>query len=382
MRYLLIFLLFCSGLFSDEQGNFIVLPEGQVHQGDFFASGNSVEISGTVKGNVYAFGSQVIVDGTIEGDVIAAAGVVAIAGEVKGSVRVAGGEVDLAGKIGRNVTILAGSLEISSPANIEGNITAMAGNLDMEGSIQGKATFFSSQLRISGFIGKELTAYVGHMRLTSRAKVDGNIEYNSDAEALVDEGAEIKGSVKRSPSGIGDFFGDKVKKRLALSSRILGTLMNFIFSFVLGCILIKLFPNKYSGCLEVLRRRPGKTFMVGVLVALLLPLVCLLLFITILGVPFAIALIALNILGFYSAKIVTILWLAEGMAPKLRIRPGSLWLLFIGLIAYFLIKEIPLIGKLTALAVMLLGLGAIFSRPRRFRRKPHPSARELFKRDL
>ncbi|NGX45083.1 MAG: hypothetical protein K940chlam2_00225 [Chlamydiae bacterium] len=369
MRYLLILLLFCSRLFSEEQGNFIVLPEGQVHQGDFFAGGNSVEISGIVEGSVYVFGSQVIIDGTIEGDVIAAGGVVAIAGEVKGSVRVAGGEVDLAGKIGRSVTVLAGSLQISPTAAIGKNITAMAGNLEMEGLVEGKATFFTSQLRISGVIKKELTAYVGQMRLTPSARIEGDVEYNSDAEALIDEGAEIRGSVKRSPSAISDFFGDKVKKSIAFGPQILGTIMNFVFSFVLGWILIKVFPNKYRGCLDVLHRRPGKTFLAGIAVALLLPFACLLLFISILGVPFAIALIALNILGFYSAKIITILWAAEGLAPKLRIRSGSLWLLFIGLVVYFLLKEIPLFGKLMTLTAMLLGLGAIFSRPRRLRRK-------------
>ena len=365
MRFIVALLIFSANLFSEGRGNFIILPEGAVHRGNFYAGGNSVEISGKVEGSVYAFGSEVIIDGIIEGDVIAAGGVVAIAGEVKGGVHVTGGEIDLAGKIGRSVTALAGSLQISPTATIGKNINAMAGNLEMEGAIVGKATFFTSQLRISGSIGKDLTAYVGQMRLTQSARIDGDIEYNSDAEALIDPGAVIQGNIKRSPSAIGDFFGEKIKKTFALGSRFLGTLMNFVFSFVLGWILMRWFPRKYQGYLEVLSRRAGKTFMVGIAVALLLPFACLILFISILGIPFAIALILLNILGFYSAKIITILWVAEGLAPKLRIRSGSLWLLFMGLTAYFFLKEILLFGKIMALIAMLLGLGAIFSRPRR-----------------
>ena len=50
------------------------VPAGEVINRDYFAYGESVEISGTVNGDVYAVGGQVLVDGTINGDLLAAAG--------------------------------------------------------------------------------------------------------------------------------------------------------------------------------------------------------------------------------------------------------------------------------------------------------------------
>ena len=60
----------------------VVLSAGKEVQGDYFAFGPHVEISGVVHGDVYAAGGDVLIDGTVDGDVIAAGGKITLSGHV------------------------------------------------------------------------------------------------------------------------------------------------------------------------------------------------------------------------------------------------------------------------------------------------------------
>ena len=59
-----------------------VLQPGQVVQGDYFAFGPHIEISGIVNGDLYAAGGDVLIDGIVNGDVIVAGAKVMMSGKV------------------------------------------------------------------------------------------------------------------------------------------------------------------------------------------------------------------------------------------------------------------------------------------------------------
>ncbi|HQV47438.1 MAG TPA: hypothetical protein PL109_13450, partial [Nitrospira sp.] len=67
-----------------------VLRAGQIVQGDYFAFGPHVEISGIVNGDLYAAGGEVLIDGVVNGDVIVAGAKVILSGTVAQDARVAG----------------------------------------------------------------------------------------------------------------------------------------------------------------------------------------------------------------------------------------------------------------------------------------------------
>ena len=76
------------------------VPAPQVVEGDYFAFGKVVEISGTINGDLYASGGQVVIDGRVNGDVLVAGGRVSISGTVSQDVRAAGGQITIAGSVG------------------------------------------------------------------------------------------------------------------------------------------------------------------------------------------------------------------------------------------------------------------------------------------
>jgi hypothetical protein len=78
---------------------------------------------------------------------------------------------------------------------------------------------------------------------------------------------------------------------------------------------------------------------------------------TILGVPFALTLMAANIIGFYTAKVYSIFWVSNWLFGKIGFKRNCLPGFFCGLIIYFGLTAIPVLGVVVAFAAMLFGLG-------------------------
>ena len=168
----------------------------------------------------------------------------------------------------------------------------------------------------------------------------------------IDPGAKIAGQMIYHQTK--QFLGGKWKEKVIYGSKFLAIVMNFWFSFVFGVLYIKLFPRGFNNAVNVLRTKPWKALVIGFLTLFLLPIICLLLLVSILGIPLGIALIAFSLITFYTAKVVPIVWITSKVFPRL----GIYWGLFFGLIVFFFIMEIPVAGVLLSLSFILLGLGA------------------------
>ena len=89
------------------------------------------------------------------------------------------------------------------------------------------------------------------------------------------------------------------------------------------------------------------------------PLVVLALLITIVGVPFALTLLAINVISLYTAKILSILWISKHLFYRLDFRKHIRLYFAFGLIVYFLLTLIPYFGTALSLAALLMGLGGL-----------------------
>ena len=362
--HLLTLSFFCLfSLSADSKGtprqDVSLLEEGHVHKGDYFIAGSSVEISGIIEGDAYVAAGQAIIDGVIKGDLLIVCGSAEIPGDVLGNIRILGGQVILSGKVGGSITLVAGNAQLSPLNVIQGSAIVVSANADVLGSIHGNTKLLSSNLQFASHVDGDVTAYVGEMRVSSKGYIGGALNYRSTQPAIIDRGAEIKGPIDYHPSFYQSFVDWPWLKGLIIGSKILALLMNFIFTLVFGWILIRLFPSKLSRTVQVLDHQPLHCLSTGLVVLVAIPLLCLILLITVLGAPFALALIALNILGFYTAKIFVVMWIASKGLHKYHIKRGKIATLAIGLIAYYLITVIPFIGTFVSLLAMLCGMGAI-----------------------
>lgn len=365
MRLLLVILALFGPLLAED--DFVILQKDSVHEGDYFSSGKSIEISGIVKGDVYAFGSQIRIDGTVEGDVIASGGNIEITGTVMGNARLAAAQVELGGTIARNVTIIAGNLEMEKETRIGKNAILTAGVLDYAGMVEGNLTLTATTARFLGRVQGNVRAYVGTLRFGSNALIGGNLEYSSSEQALFAPGAQIDGEVTYHASKVGKIMKGEWKKGVVVGTKFTGALMNFLFSFVIAWLFLRFLPRKFKGTLSYLEKQPWKSFWIGLATFILLPVACLILFITILGFPIALGLLAAGLFTFYSAKIFPIFWLCNKVLPR---RKNSLLIFGVGLLAFLLISHVPVFGGIIRMVFTLLGLGALVMGKMSRRHKP------------
>ncbi len=357
----LIFLLLFSGLFSaekeDNEIDVVVLPSTVVVNNDYFVTGRIVEISGTVNGDLYVLGGQVFIDGTVNGDVLVAAGSVEVSGNVSNNIRMLAGQALITGYIGRSLTGVVATIDLSPSATIGRNAVIVSGNADVEAHIARNLRLYSSSVRISDRIGGGVLAYVGQLRLTSKVVIDGSLEYWSNKNALIDPNAVVKGGVTHHPSFFYDLMNNKIFNWLKIGSKFAGLVMNFFYSFIIGLIMLRYFPQRIERTIKMLNTKPAQSAVAGIVLIFLLPIIMLVMIITILGVPFALTLLSLTIVGFYTAKLLSILWLATHLFRRFEFKRHKKLYFAFSLIVYFTLSLVPYLGTVVTSAALILGIG-------------------------
>jgi len=332
-----------------------ILPAGAVIDGDYFAFGSRVEISGTVNGDVYASAGQVLIDGQVNGDVLTAGGRIRISGKVAQDVRAAGGQVTITGTIGRNLTVAGGNVELASSASVRGGLVAAGGNVEVLAPIGGASRIAAGTLVLANRVGGNVAAAVGTLRINSTAEIEGDVNYWSDREAAISEGARIEGKIsRRAPPERPEVWP------AMLAGWVFFIAVSFVSTLILGLLSLRFLPGFHRSATMTLRQRPWMSLGIGFIAAVVIPVVCIILFAAVLTIPIALILVAAYFILLYWARIFTISRIGEAILRRSSGTGGSL-AFFVGLIVYYLLAIIPVIGWLVVLLVVLFGLGAELS---------------------
>lgn len=329
------------------------VPASETVEGDHFALGPLVTISGTVNGDVYGFGGQVVIDGKVNGDLLVAGGRVSISGSVSQDVRVAGGQLSISGNVGKNLTVMGGNVELARSASVGGNIVAAAGNIHLAAPVKGTAKLAAGSLIVSNKVGSWLDAMVGALRFTSNAEVGGDVNYYSHREAEVEPGARLQGKLLRneppplprpSAAKIYIFF-------TGLGIFIL--LTGFSSTLIVGLLSQRYLPKYHQAAADILKTRPWTALGLGFVAAIVIPVVCAILFSIVLTIPLAVILSAAFGILLFWGRIFVISRMGEAI-----LGPKRGWAFVLGLVLYYVIAFIPIVGWLFVLLVVLAGLGA------------------------
>jgi cytoskeletal protein CcmA (bactofilin family) len=329
------------------------VPASQVVDGDYFTFGDTVEISGTIDGDLYASGRQVLIDGRINGDVLLAGGRVRLSGTVSQDVRAAGGQVAITGNVGRNLTVAGGNVEIASSAIVRGSVVAAGGSIDLAAPVGGAAKIAAGTLIIGNRIAGDVEAAVGTLRIASKAEIGGNVTYWSGQEAAVSEGARINGKIVRnSPPERPRIFP------AAFFAWLIFVAINLIRTLILGLLSARFLPRYHQIVITTLRDKPWASLGIGFIAAVVVPVVCALLFATVLAIPLAQILLFAFFIMLYWSRIYAIARIGESILARLRPASSRAWAFVLGLFVYYLLAIIPVIGWLVVPVVMLFGLGS------------------------
>lgn len=210
----IIFVLFlvsavCSFSFPAEAavvrtGDGISVAENEKIDGDFYAAGNDVHISGTVTGDVYVTGMTVTVDGEVKGDVVILGGTATVHGKVHDDVRVVGGKAVIAGQVAGDIVVAGGTLSLLSSGRVEGDLLFFGGSADVSGPVKGQVYSHAQSLTINAPVGMIDAKIDEQLSLGDAAVVSGDIQYESVSEIFRDPGSSVSGTVSRQGGALKD----------------------------------------------------------------------------------------------------------------------------------------------------------------------------------
>lgn len=379
MKKLLLIILFLipsiflvSPSFAQEGNNgpnTVVLPQNEVVNNDYFASGGTVILSGTVNGDAYLAGSNIVVEGTVNGDLLAVGGTVEIRGTVASDARVIGGQVNVSGNssIGRNFSVVGGQVNLSDGAVLGGNVTVASGNFSVFAPVTGNINASSGQITLGNTIGGEVNANVGRLVLTPSVNIAGNLNYTSTTPAEIQPGATVRGQITQNqPSG-----APEPQKVLGIFvvSKLLIQLFSFLGALIVGLLLLRFLPGITLKIAEAVYERPWLSLGLGLLTLIVFPIIFIILLVTVIGIPLALILLVIFLVALYLTKIFVSITIGKIIFGWFNQKVSVYWALIAGLIIYYLVTLIPVVGGIIALLVATAGLGAVLlSREYLFRR--------------
>jgi hypothetical protein len=335
------------------------LPAGEVINRDYFAYGESVEISGTVNGDVYAAGAQVLVDGTINGDLLAAGGKIIISGDILQDVRIAGGRVTIGGTIGKNLTLAGGQIELTKAGRIQGGVVAAGGDIHVASDVARDVVLAGGSVTVSSKISGRASVTAPRIRLTSQTDVGGDFRYWSKHAPSIDDQANVSGSIIKREFPKADLPSREEMFAVWVGMKLFVTLASFTSTLALGLLLIHFYPKFSQRAVSQLKDRPLASIGLGFLVLIVTPVLVGLLGITLLGIPLAIFLMGVLLIYLYLARIFVIAWAGQAMFEKLGKGDCQKWAFTSALVLYSLLAFIPFLGGLITALVIVFGLGMI-----------------------
>lgn len=360
-------LLIVSPVYAQQlaQGEHVVLEKSQVVNKDYFAAGGSVTVSGTVNGDAYLAGGNILMDGTVNGDLLVAGGSINIIGPVRNNIRVFGGNITINSVVGGNVTVGAGNVQITSSAKIGGGLVGGAGNVSVLAPVARGVTMGVGQLHIANTVGGDIAAGVNQLSFDNGARVGGNVTYWSDTEARLGADATVAGQLVRQllpkhakAPGMAKPAAGVVAAGLAGVFAIL-KITELVGLLALGLVMIRFIPVFMKQTVEMTEKSAGKAFLVGLVTVIVLPILTVILFVTFIGVPFAVLAIAATGILLILSKVFTSLFVGTKVLSLLKVKANMYWAYAAGLLIMTILLFVPILGWLVAIVLYLMATGGI-----------------------
>lgn len=327
--------------------NRIIVPVGDTITEDLYAFGGSVYVEGTVDGDLFALTGDLIVSGTVTGDVVGFAGSrVTIAGAVGGSVRVVSPTVTITGSVGDDVAAVAAGAALD--AVIGRDILLIAGTADVDGTTGRDLRAQAWQLGVGGEVGRDVLVKADRLSLGSNARVVGDVFYRTSAAASVAEGASVDGRLVKSR-----VFSPVWARAVGRAITVLGFLGFLLGGLVLGW----LFRGTSRRSLEATTTRPWVTVGVGIGLLVVTPLLVIPLSLTLVGLPLALLLTVLWLLGVFLGALPVVTRMGQWV---LRGKGGPVGGLTLGTVGWWgSMWLFPLAAVLLYLSATIVGLGSL-----------------------
>jgi len=328
-------------------GEAVAVSADQVVEGDFYALGNTVAISGEVTEDLLVLGGTTKINGRIGSDLAVLAASVHVDGVVGDDARIVGGEVTVSGEVKGDLVVVSGTLKVLSTAKIGGDIIFFGNDAEISGEV-GKSIYGTSdRIRIEGVVKGDVDIRTDALVLGDRADITGTVKYISASEIIRAQNARVAGAVVRNEPTI-----ESASLRTALVPLLILLFAALVWHLLFGRLLTRVSTQAVTHPLRSMIIGFGLLFLVpisvGILVASTLG--------GLLGLTLLFVYVALLLASTTIAGIVAGSYLLTAIYPKYSTGIPSVLL---GTTTFFLLLFIPIIGVALCITIILVTMGAL-----------------------
>lgn len=307
---------------------------------DLYLFDVNLDISQVVDGNVFAYGQTVNVSGEINGDLFVFASNLTIeeSAIIHGNVFALASDMTVSG-IAADVYAMADNFSLSEKSIIARNLYLSSNNISLEGQVSRDAYIAANTLKIAE---------------NDEPVIEGNLTYSSTSEAQINE-ASVGGEIKYNAVQV-----DNSARIWSIVSNLISAL---VLSFIVIMILLWIAPKFKDNICEIIAKKSFLSFGIGLLVffATIIAAIILLLFTYGFGASTAVVAIAFLILGYVLSSTVFSMALGKLLANKFGFTKNVAYVLLSLLIVLIvnLIRYIPYVGGPIGFIIAMIGLGII-----------------------
>jgi hypothetical protein len=335
-------------ILSNDKGMETV-AKGEVVNDDLFVSAQTAEIDGIVNGDVFIGAQTVDITGTINGNLHIGTQTLNIEGVIKGNVYAGAQSISVTGSaIGGSLIVGTQNLNVDSKTTIGGSILAGGASVQINSQIKRNVLVGAGTLTMGAdtVIGKDLYYAVGQ----------------NQGDANISESAKVGGTIHKAQAKVPQNEVQVARRQIPAFFRALrvgSSIISFIGALIIGFIYLKLFEKHFKSSASLVENSLWKSLGIGFLTTVAFIPAEIILLITIIGIPVAGLSLLILLIFIYLSKLVVGLCIGNWVSKRFKWKTSAYGAFVLGLLIYYILRFIPVIGGLTGIVVLWVGLGAL-----------------------
>lgn len=261
---------------------------------------------------------------------------------------------------------------VAAGTTVPHDAVAVMGDLIVEGEVMNNAVAVLGDNTIDGHVHGDAVVVLGTLKLGPKAVVDGSLvivmgEVDRDPAAVVHGPVQVQGlNVNLRPAAFTNWWDHalRIGRPLAIGAHLGWLWIVTAFCVAFYALLGLLFPKRLMACGDKLVESPGMVILAAVLAVLALPVLFVLLFITIVGIPVALLVLPVGCLFMSMFGEAAIYGVVGRKLTGGKLHPTLSVL--VGATLFILLYLVPFLGLTLMLLMWFLGFGcavlAMFAR--------------------
>ncbi len=346
-------------------------------QDDVYLAGETVDVNAIVDGDVVVAGSNITVRDSVRQDLIVAGGEIMVNGYIADDIRAAGGRLTIDSEIGDDVIVAGGKVFITEKAIIHGNLINFSGDIEMNGEVKGMLKSYSGDLDLNGKVHGDARLFgediqvngevlgiskiaAETIKIGEAAKFYSNVTYWSEGDELDFKSALVNATATYDEALIAN-RNEISWKGFGLAG--IGLFIMYVLSaFLILLVLNWAFSTLFSDAADYLDSGLWKSLGYGIIYIFGVPLLIVLTFIIIIGIPIGLLLFSTYVFTILFGHLVAALLIAHFLYKN---RNRKFWpVVFVSLgiaIVLRFLTLIPFLGSLVSILVIVIAYGLLIA---------------------